>query len=89
MSKSNEATYITEARRELAKLQQNAKFFAAQYKKYRTHNPDVAQPYKTMAKSTFSRVRFLKRFIQKVVILQERRDQLALRIAELESKRKQ
>ena len=87
MSKTNEPTYITEARLELAKLQRNAESFAAQYRQYRAQNSDLAQPYKVMTKRALSHVRYLKRFIQKVVAIQKRLDDLTRRIAEVESRR--
>ncbi len=86
MSKTTEPTYITEARRELAKRQRNAKFFASQYRQYRAQKSDLAQPYKIMTKHALSHVRYLKRSIQKAVAIQKRCDELTLRIAELELK---
>lgn len=88
MTKATEPTHITEARRELARRQRNAKFFASQNRRYRAEKSNLAQPYKIMAKLALSHVRYLKRSLQRAVALQERLDELTLRIAKLESHRK-
>lgn len=61
MEATNEATYITVERRQLAKLQRNAKSFASQYRKYRAQKSELAEAYKIMAKHTLTRRPSLKK----------------------------
>ncbi len=77
------AIQITEACRELAKIQKNAKFFASQYRQFRAQKSDLAQPYKIMTKYALEHVRSLKRYIKGLEDLQKQIDELDRRIAKL------
>ncbi len=74
---------ITKARRELGKIQKNAKFFTSHYRQLRAQKSNLAQPYKVMAKYALAHVRSLKRYIKALEDLQKRIDEVHLRIAKL------
>jgi hypothetical protein len=84
MSKNH--TYLTGERSELVRAERNAKWFAAEYRKYRTRKSDLAGPYKIMATNAEAKVRRLKRHIGEMEAIQKRIDALTLRIAEIDAK---
>lgn len=79
--------YLASERRELVRAQRNARWFAAEYRKYRTKKSDLAKPYKILAANALAKVRRLKRHIPKMEALQKRLDEVTLQLAEIDAKR--
>jgi hypothetical protein len=69
------ANYISERKRELAKAESKAKFFASQYEKYgEQQKPDEASDHKLQMEHACALVHLLKSQITKMEVLQKRRD---------------
>src|SRR5258708_432789 len=93
MNKPNEATYlmresIRETRRELGSWQGKARIFASLCRQYRAQKSDLVEPFRIMNEHAFAQVRRLKVHINKLLAIQERLNDLALQIAEIESRMK-
>ena len=83
---ANISAEIEQVRSELAKVQDRAKFFGSEYKKYSTEKSDLAQPYKIMTRFALERARALKRHIKALQDFQKRIDELDLKLAKLTGK---
>lgn len=83
------ANYIAERKRELAKAESKAKFFASQYKKYgEQQKPDEASDHKLQMEHACALVHLLNSQITKMEVLQKRRDAIQKRIDAVKAKRK-